>query len=269
MIQETNIIIPNHHRDLTATFVQPPKNQLTRAAILLLHGWASQRHEVGEIYAHLAKQLAGQGIASLRVDFFGCGESSPDHLVDLTVRGMLQDAKIALHYLQQRIDVAIGLCGFSMGAAVMALLMNDYRFTSVVGLSPVVNLMRDLGYKHQEFIHQMLAKPLNDQQPIEYDLGWRKILVRPEFVQQFAELDKTITTSWHAYHGACMVMGGELDFSGDNVKQFSHLVPNAKKLRQEYLPQTDHIFNVMNQSNNQAPWVINTVTDWFVETLVV
>ena len=68
-------------------------------------------------------------------------------------------------------NVTIGLCDFSLGAAIMALLI-DYDIHSVVGLSPVVNLNHDFGYQHKELIELMLAKPSNDNEPIKYDLGW-------------------------------------------------------------------------------------------------
>ena len=207
---------------------------------------------------------------SLRFDFFGCGESSPHFLADLTVNGMLQDAKAALCYLEQTItaqNISIGLCGFSLGAAITGLLMQDKCFPSVVGLSPVINLMNDLAYQHQNLIDDMLNKPLNDNEPIEYDLGWRKIPIRPEFIRQFAHFDPLIAANWQKYAGACLVIGGELDFSGENVKRFNQTAPNVRILRQEFLRQTDHVFNIFTGSDNHAPWVIETVTNWFIKTL--
>ena len=44
-------------------------------AVLMLHGFASSKDEVGGMYQRLAAQLGEQGIASLRIDFRGWGES--------------------------------------------------------------------------------------------------------------------------------------------------------------------------------------------------
>jgi len=43
-------------------------------AVLLLHGFASSKDEVGNMYAREAKALAEKGIASLRIDFAGFGK---------------------------------------------------------------------------------------------------------------------------------------------------------------------------------------------------
>lgn len=83
MIEEINIIIPNQKRNLAATFVLP-KVTKPKAAILLMHGWVSHRHEVGGFYVQLAQSLAKQGIASLRFDFYGCGDSRVDSLKNVT-----------------------------------------------------------------------------------------------------------------------------------------------------------------------------------------
>ena len=87
-----DIIILKQQRNLAATLVLPTIEK-PNAAVLLFHGWVSYRHEVGGFYTQLAQSLAQQGIALLRFDFYGCGESSPEHLSDLTIPGMLEDAK--------------------------------------------------------------------------------------------------------------------------------------------------------------------------------
>ena len=45
-------------------------------AVLLLHGTASQKDEVGNMYLRLAQKLGRLGYASLRIDFAGSGDST-------------------------------------------------------------------------------------------------------------------------------------------------------------------------------------------------
>ena len=50
-----------------------PEAESPLPAVLMLHGFASQKDEVGNMYKRLAAALGEQGIASLRIDFRGWG----------------------------------------------------------------------------------------------------------------------------------------------------------------------------------------------------
>ncbi len=69
-------------------------------AVLLLHGFGSQKDEVGDMYKRLAAELGQEGIASLRIDFRGWGESAGE-MVESTVQGQIDDAATAYQYLSQ------------------------------------------------------------------------------------------------------------------------------------------------------------------------
>lgn len=59
---------------VVATLAMPASDSAV-PAVLMLHGFASVRDEVGEMYKRLAAELGERGIASLRIDFRGWGES--------------------------------------------------------------------------------------------------------------------------------------------------------------------------------------------------
>ncbi len=76
-----------------ATLVQPAGNG-PFPAVLMLHGFGSSRDEVGNLFLKLAMALGEEGIASLRIDFHGWGESTGE-MVGSTVDGMVADAESA------------------------------------------------------------------------------------------------------------------------------------------------------------------------------
>ena len=87
-------------------------------AVLLLHGTASQKDEVGNMYLRLAQKLGRLGYASLRIDFAGSGDSTLPQTA-FTYSEEVADAKTALTWLSdnREVDVdALGLVGFSQGA---------------------------------------------------------------------------------------------------------------------------------------------------------
>jgi uncharacterized protein len=69
-----------------------------QSAVLMLHGFGSQKDEVGNMYKNLAASLAEQNIASLRIDFRGFGKSDGD-TGSTTIDLQVEDAKLAHEYL--------------------------------------------------------------------------------------------------------------------------------------------------------------------------
>ena len=70
---ETSVTIGGH---IPGTLSIPDRATGKVPAVLLLHGFASSKDEVGDMYKNLAAKLAAQGIASLRIDFQGSGAST-------------------------------------------------------------------------------------------------------------------------------------------------------------------------------------------------
>jgi alpha/beta superfamily hydrolase len=237
-----------------------PKNPT--AAVLLLHGFASHKDEVGDFYKTLAEKLAQKNIASLRFDF-ACYQDSEQ----LTVTNMLAEAKAAFNYLSKTFPkLPIGLCGFSLGAAIIGLLMGEVEIKAEVSivalLSPAITLINDFSFNHKAILEKLLYQSPLHNETVEYDLGWRKMYITPNFFRELFWLEKIIAKNWAAFTGKALIIGGENDFSGAHVLAFPAIAPHAKKIQQEFLKDTDHIFNIFTP-HSQEKRVIETVVDWF------
>ena len=95
-------------------------------AILLLHGFTGSRNELEipavkeGIFARAARMWAEKGVASLRIDFMGSGDSEGDY-ADTTIDGQVKQALAALDYLANVPEIdkdKLALVGWSMGGAV-------------------------------------------------------------------------------------------------------------------------------------------------------
>ncbi len=90
--------------------------------VVMCHGFTGNRAEAHFLFTKTARALAKAGIATLRFDFRGSGDSE-GAFEDMTVNGEISDALRAVEFLAGRpeIDVKrIGILGLSLGGCVAA-----------------------------------------------------------------------------------------------------------------------------------------------------
>jgi len=93
-------------------------------AVLMCHGFTGNRMEAHFMFVKASRQLAAHGIASLRFDFQGSGESS-GRFEDMTILTEVADALAAWEYLLNRPETdpeRQGIIGLSLGGGVTSLL---------------------------------------------------------------------------------------------------------------------------------------------------
>ena len=117
--------------------------------VLLLHGFTGSRNELEipavkeGIFSRAAKAWADKGVASLRIDFRGNGESE-GKFEDMTMDGLIADAEAGLDYLAASPDVdkdKMAIVGWSMGGAVGAVVAGrtEHDLDSVTLWAPATN----------------------------------------------------------------------------------------------------------------------------------
>lgn len=118
-----NVTIPGVRGDIYATVQMP--NKLSRSGdvplAVLCHGFTGNRG--GDThFAGLADDLADHGIASVRLDFPGCGESTEPYTA-YTLSNMADDVEAAITYMQKEYDTdgPKALVGHSMGGRLASL----------------------------------------------------------------------------------------------------------------------------------------------------
>ena len=92
-------------------------------AVMLLHGFTGQRAEPHRLFVIFSRMLAERGIASMRFDFRGSGESEGT-FDEMTPSREVEDVAAAYAFLKSRPELdgqRLGLLGLSMGGMVAAL----------------------------------------------------------------------------------------------------------------------------------------------------
>lgn len=114
----------------------------TSSAVLMLHGFTGNRIEVNRLYVDIARRLCSTGIAVLRLDYRGHGESSLS-FEEFKIGYALEDGEKALEVLQKLFNpVRIGVIGFSLGGYVAIYLASRHRGTisSLALLAPGIKM---------------------------------------------------------------------------------------------------------------------------------
>ena len=96
-----------------------PDNGYTDIAVML-HGYTGHKNENGFLFKQIAKTLVECGIATLRFDYYGSGDSDGEfHEQNFTT--VRNDAKAAIdEAVRLNNGKKVLVCGFSMGGAVAA-----------------------------------------------------------------------------------------------------------------------------------------------------
>jgi uncharacterized protein len=137
-------------------------------AVVFLHGFTGSRHEAHRLFVVAARRLAGQGMAALRFDFRGSGDSAGD-FSEMTISRELEDARSAVRWIRKRpeIDPArVALLGMSMGGMVSALLLGeDSKIPAAVLWCPVADFERLVR------ANQTIVAAQSDRKTIDFG-GW-------------------------------------------------------------------------------------------------
>ena len=163
------------HRKLFGVFHAPEDGKAARSGVVLVPPFGHEALRVHRLYRLLAERLARQGVAALRFDFYGTGDSAGDD-EDADLQGWASDVGLAHRELLRSIgsDRRITWFGARLGASV-ALRAAPHAFPRVHRLvlwDPVLDgraYLAQLGIAHVEQLELAHFVP---------DTRWRRAVER-------------------------------------------------------------------------------------------
>lgn len=134
-----NIEIPSTRGNIPATIQLPAKSARGEELplVVLCHGFTGNRQGDGH-FAPLAEDLAAHGIATVRLDFAGCGDSTEPY-ANYTLANMAADVDSVIGYMQATYGTGkTALVGHSMGGRLASLYpqLGQYPVTALALWSP-------------------------------------------------------------------------------------------------------------------------------------
>lgn len=186
--------------------------------VLILHGFTGNRHELEipavkeGIFDRAARLWAEKGVASLRIDFRGSGESGGT-FADTTLDGQVKDALAALDCLSVMPQVdkeRMALVGWSMGGAVGSAVAGrtSHALDAVAVWAPGTNMASALLFMFDDdVIKKGLAAP---DKVVEATLPWgAKVQLKGAFFQSMFRIDPVAEIA--RYKGPLLVAVGSND----------------------------------------------------------
>lgn len=227
-MDEQLVWIPSRGKRM-AGVLHLPRVRGRAPAVLMCHGFTGHKAESHRLFVHTARRLAQDGLAVLRFDFLGSGDSE-GLFEEMTIRGEVDDALSALEFLRGRPRIdgnRIGMLGFSLGGCVVALsLPRADTVKTLVLWAPVSNPMRWMPPSG------VPDKPQNRG-------GY---LVGVNFYRELPELKPL--ESVRAYKGSVLVLHGGADqaVSPDEGRAYERAFANAAPFEFRLIDNADHTF---------------------------
>ena len=239
-------------------------------AVVLNHGHGGNKDE-GTGFGGIAEALAEAGIASIRMDFPGCGDST-EPFTENTLSNMIADSNAAKDYLVANYPVdadKLGILGYSMGGRVALEIItaedNPYKATLILsGLSTpgdeaIANILPE-GMTVEDAIAVAEEKGSYDYttqygQNLSLSAQWfTDMLVDP-----LANIDN--------YTGPMLVIHGDKDdvVTDATNKLTVSSYPAAEEL---IVPDADHGYGFYSDQPDVTAMVEGSITDFFTEHLV-
>jgi len=229
-------------------------------AVVILHGFTGNHIASYRKFVTLGRRLAMRGVATLRFDFRGCGNSE-GLFEDTTITGMVDDAAEALKVLRSHpaIDATrIGLVGVSFGGLIAVQQMSAEPALQVAALwSPVGLPDMQLAIRHDE----ELDRQFREDGKAEID-GW---MVGREFVAEFEQQDPMRVAASMAQRRV-LIIHGDADHAVpvQTAEAYrKHFVEAGNEFELCVLQGADHSFG-------RVAWqeeALNRTVDWMVKRL--
>lgn len=219
--------------------------------VITFHGFSSNRMGTNRSHVRVSEALAKRGIASLRFDYRAHGESegNPE---EVTIETLLSDAKKVIDNIQEEGFKKIGFFGSSLGGSLASILSSrmQEQIRAVAVWAPVASGELWAG----DFLAKKVAGSLESYRGFPIHDRFRNEFLAMNAAKAISNLDIPF---FHAF-GKCDEV-----LSIEHERAFVEARKNFSNNTFKLYPDAGHYLGLY----KGMAGVINTIADWFLETL--
>ena len=234
------VFIDGDHGRLKGIIQKPELQQDEKCPMVIFcHGFSGRKD--GPMFELIADTLKAHGIASIRFDFNGHGESEGE-FKDMTVPNEIEDAKKVMEYVSDlRYVSSLAIVGHSQGGVVAA--MTAGQLSKELGESPfkAVALMAPAAVLREDAIRgSTMGKQYDPFDPGEYVELWGGLKLGGKYIRTAFSLPIYETAA--KYQGPALIIHGNADRVVPYTygERFHQIWPKSELVIQEYF---DHGFS--------------------------
>ena len=174
---------PNKEGEQLAARLEMPVDKRIYAYALFAHCFTCSKNLMA--VTHISRALTARGIAVLRFDFTGLGESEGD-FEDTNFSSNVSDLIAAANYLEEHYQQAQIIIGHSLGGAAVLMAAAQLKY-----IKAIATIGAPADPTHVTHLFQNSIEQIESTGKAEVSLGGRPFTIKKQFVNDLAEYEKS------------------------------------------------------------------------------
>jgi dipeptidyl aminopeptidase/acylaminoacyl peptidase len=273
-VQKTVGITSKRGTEIPAIVTIPGGNE-KYPVVIMAHGHGGNKDVAGG-FTDLAKTLAARGIASLRLDFPGCGDSKESFIEGNRVSYMVDDVRSCKEYLAKETNIdltRLGILGYSMGGRAAAItIADDSAYKTAVFWSPAISkgsadLYTFMQLNGEDDYNKLYAEAKANGQASFTTIFGRPHTLGVGWFDDMAAIEPLARIS--AYKGDILLITGGKDniIPPQAARQLTAAAKSAKSIKETEIAESDHNYGFYTRIPELAQKTVNETAAFFAETL--
>lgn len=259
---EECITIKNNQYDIPAIVTMSTGIDNKKVPLVVMcHGTASNKDEAGDGYKMYAPKLAESGIASIRFDFIGTGDSKVDY-AEYNFSTAISDVNKVIEYAKNLVSVDdenIGIMGWSQGGSIAMLAAGENPdIKSIVTWAGAENdCLLDIGDYDAAKANGYAVVEFDWRDSLNFGLQWHEDVRNIDILEAFKKSKAPILA---------------LNGSNDDVvfPETTDLILDSssnESSKKYIIDGADHTFNIFTGDLTKYSELCDQTTQWFIDTL--